>query len=307
VRELIHIGFPKTASTSIQHVFNNHTAITHIGKPRARKDPQVDEVLKYLLAADSRRFEEELPRLRAFLATIPRPETTLVLSEEVISVASFSMRPAIWGITFSVDHETIAARMARLFQDPVVVFVIREQVSLLESFYLQNLRKDVERSDIETWLSNMWTARRVFSLLNHFDYDEVHQVYANALGRDRVRVYVYEQARKDFRGFIEQMFRDHGLPDPEAAGAFAAQTHKNQRSPQEVSTFLLERKYPVLGVGKRFIPQFIKDRLKSRIRQDRPQMTLEWRARIRDHFGPGNARLATRLGLPLETFDYALR
>ncbi len=307
MRDLIHIGFPKTASTSIQHVFNNHPAVTHIGKPRARKDAKVDEVLKYLLAADTRRFDEELPRLRDFLASVPRPDTALVLSEEAISVASFSMRPAIWGITFSIDHETIATRLARLFKDPVVTFVIREQVSVLESFYLQHVRKGVESEEIERWISNMWDARRVYSLLNHFDYDEVHQAYATVLGRDSVRVYVYEEVRANFRGFIERLFRDHGLPDETHAGDLAEHTHKNQRSAEGVSSLLLERKYPVLRAGKRFVPRFIKDALKARMSQERPRMTPAWKQELRDHFAPGNSRLAERLGLRLADHGYAIR
>lgn len=108
MRPIIHIGPPKTASTSLQN-----GVIPKLGRPIQIKPPWV----------------KELCRLPTFEG--PTLAADVILSDEMLGDFAF----------FSPD--VIAQRLASVAEDGIIIYVQREPVDLFYSYYRQALRNGV--------------------------------------------------------------------------------------------------------------------------------------------------------------------
>ena len=134
---LIHIGYAKAASTSIQSVFGDPKTGFAVGRqPReySAKEVQNMSVISELALAHD--FE--------FSASTVRNEVSDVLSwagpagrTPVVSAERFSGH---W-VTGGYDAKTIADRIFEVWPTAKVLIVFREQRSMLNSVYRQYVRK----------------------------------------------------------------------------------------------------------------------------------------------------------------------
>ena len=70
--ELIHIGYPKTATTSMQDYFDRHPYFLNIGKPHVPKVKQYDDIIRHLIASDDNTFESEKPNIQTTIDNLKR-------------------------------------------------------------------------------------------------------------------------------------------------------------------------------------------------------------------------------------------
>lgn len=134
MKPLIHIGMPKTATTTLQKdIFTDESIFYPIGRYGAGGDScrtdGIRELIHEGLFLDSRNWKKRentyLEEVRAQLDFAEQSGRMPVLSNEGISMPGF----------FGSDLDSVFSRLLSLFGDAQIAVSIRNQRSVLKSFY----------------------------------------------------------------------------------------------------------------------------------------------------------------------------
>lgn len=292
LRVVLHPGFVKTATTSLQrNVFARHSGIFHLGRPAPT--PELERAIHAIAHADGtvydgRAVEKVIARA---LAAAPA-DRTVVLSNE-----NFALYEA-------TDRALVAERLAALLPGATVLFTIRRQQDLLPAWYLQKLEKYLKGGhhlDFATWL-RIKRREPHRSILAVLDFWPVIRHYARLFGEDRIRVLMFEDLRHDPGGFASALAGILGVDAAEVLGGL----RKEVRNPT------LTREY--YGFFRRFgglLPAWLARKLGNRmaglpgrrLRVEPDAGTLEL---VHALCAAGNAEIARRFGLDLAARGYPL-
>ena len=294
---LLHIGLPKTGTTSLQElVFSVHPEIRYFGQTNVWSDPDAKTVLRALLLGDT----TDLAAARSILAGAAVDHPAIVISDEALTLGEFMLRATRWPVCS--DHIAMARRARALLGDAQVLIVLRNQADWIESWHLQGLKsgKYVE-TDYRAWLKHDLgaSAERLLTLL---DYDVLYEAYRDVFGARQVHVRLYEQYRDHFEDLAA-----------ECAGLICVDADRAQR-------FILEGEARNVG-GSRYaglapiikrlaargpmrylldaLPVGLRGLLRNWFVRERSFSPLSEadRSAIRDRFAAGNIRLQRALGL----------
>ena len=187
---IIHIGYPKTASSWLQEEFfpkiENCTMI-----PRKK-------IQHYFLDPGAFEFNVENVK-KEFQA---EKDKHLLLSDELLLGR---LRPG--GVKGFVTKE-VANRLYSVFPDAHIILFIRNQVDMIASTYLQyvrsggnySIRKFMFPEDYEGSRSN----RLILLGLDYFLYHHVINYYKSLFGTEQVHVYLYEDLNKEPDEFLRK-------------------------------------------------------------------------------------------------------
>ena len=192
---------------------------------------------------------------------------------------------------WSQTPDVVAARLKEIVPAARVVMVIREQVSLLRSWYRWHggygqylfLNKLIDEPcelplTLPEWMHFQFQApdRNIIGCL---DYDDVVAAYEEQYGAGQVHVLAYEQLIRDPQGFAEQLAPvlevKPDLVRTAMTGAFENSETKAWDS--------RESGEPLPAT-----------------------MTADWKAKVHARFDAANARLEARRALGLGGYGYAL-
>ena len=187
---LLHIGYPKTASSWLQKKYfseiENCAIINRKVIQRCFLEPGA--------------FEFNANQTRKQFQT--EPGKHLLLSDELLLGR---LRPG--GVKGFVTKE-VANRLKSVFPEAQVILFIRNQVEMIASAYLQyvrsggnyGIRKFMFPEDYEGSRSN----RLVLLGLDYFLYHHVLDYYKKLFGEKNVHVYLYEELENNPKEFIRQ-------------------------------------------------------------------------------------------------------
>jgi hypothetical protein len=295
-RPVVHLGFHKTATTWFQRVALG----AHPGLAAHRHGPSRDDPLlqAWILDAD-RDFDAKRARqaYETRLAELPRADPeAVVISEERLSGHA---------ITGGYDTLRIAERIASTLPDALVWFVVREQVDMIESEYLQLVQEGTPARLRELLDFRPRLATVPGFDLGHYEYDRLADRYVELFGAERVRVFEFSSVIADPQKFLDDLAAFMGVtPWPRLPDA---QLHRrvNPTLPRRLlgvrrAMNHFERRalnpYPVLA-----LPPFwrgplwwLASHLPDR---RRPLIDTETAARLRVRYEPANVRLAARHGV----------
>ena len=200
----VHIGFPKTATTTLQGAMMRHPGVAYHGKGiRDRMtDTPSTELARRVFFSDRHDFRAKLPGLRDRMAAFPDAPTPVFVSDEAFSFAEHMQIGSRWQRQVVTDHEEVAERLAAVFPGARVVMSTRWQIDLLRSFYRQSVEVGHVSERFETYVDREIEAADHRSMLTALDYGRAHAAYAAAFGRERVHVFRFEEARADFAGYL---------------------------------------------------------------------------------------------------------
>lgn len=264
-RIYIHAGIPKTATTMLQqHLFAQHPQVRFLGKfenslIRGFRDETVRRVMISLLKqgsalddVDPELDQEDVAALQKMADDAVRDNKSLVVSAE--NFASGSIEANRWR----------AGLFKEIFTQGRVLLVVREPMEFIESHYFQHLKEyNLKQAsyqklkhklisepplyfDINRWLDVTWEEFRV----NHLEYAENANQYAEIFGRDSVKVMSFDLLKSDFRGFIFELSEWFGV-DPEISLQLCSGKRSNDRWTEHQietlkrleSSFWLRREY----------------------------------------------------------------
>lgn len=307
-RFVLHVGYPKTATTTFQqHVFPNHPGITYLGKniPSFRYgEPGLYELVEDLVQKST--FEWEGPEtLRAMLARLRAASDRRCV---LLSSESFIHPNAI-------DVGLVAERLAAAAGPCKILITIREQISSLLSWYWMHGRfaqyfaiggKETATPldypfSFHDWVT--WERTAPYkSYASTLHYDKVVAYYQRVFGADNVRVLLFEQFTSDAAAYTAALSDWLGV-DAEPMTRLAASRHEN-RSDKRTAPWIGQdaAQLGTSGTSKGLLARLLERRTASP-----PPPAIETTlASLRETFAPGNARLAARLGLPLDAHGYAV-
>jgi hypothetical protein len=277
-RVTIHIGLPKTATTTLQQkVFASHPGIFYLG-PKANY-LEFDKVMNGLCGADGLNYD---------------PELGLRVIERLLAPAKHAGKPCV------VSHEAISAqgrdrrlkaeRLKALFPDARIVLTVRRPEDLLVSVYLQWLKgfgdKRFEAPSLDLWLERDWQGAGRGNFLR-LQYEKLLELYRSLFGRMDVLLLFFEDLIDD-RGKFARQLSDFIDVDSQMTDDLLSQDKVNARmSALRYSEVRLYSSFPFLrsldGV-KRLLPgslrSFVKKRFGSEVTQ---KLSPKWRQKIRDY------------------------
>jgi len=297
-RVTVHIGLPKTATTTLQQkVFPAHPGIRYLG-PRAEY-PELDQAMSALCSADSLNYDaatglEVVDRLMSSPLGGERP---VVVSYEAVTAQGR-------------DRRLKAERLKGLFPDARIVFTVRRPEDMLVSVYFQWLKgfggKMREAPGLDAWLDqdqqDSWRGNFL-----RLQYEKVLELYRSLFGRANVLLVFFEDLIDDRAKFARQLSEFIGV-DSETTTNLLAQDKSNPRmSSLRYSELRFYSSFPLLqslqGVN-RYLPgslrSFVKKRMESEAKQD---LSPEWRRRIRAYAKAQNPSLEREFG-EIGKYDY---
>jgi hypothetical protein len=288
---VIQVGYPKTATTTFQrHVFPEHHGIFYVGKliPSFGYIREgLYELVEDLLTSSTlewqgpKRLQDEFVRLRE-----QANGRTMLLSSEAF------VHP------YAIDIGLVADRLAKAAGPCRILITIREQISAILSWYWMHGRYGqyltiggkYEDDALEyplsfaTWLKLQRSAvtRNFISTLH---YDRVVECYQRVFGAENVRVLLFEELRADrdryFESLADWLKIDCGslrhLADGDNENVSLGR--KSSWSARDAETLLAQDVRPDVST--------LLEELKSMYR-------------------PGNTRLAERVGLNLDRYEYPI-
>jgi hypothetical protein len=304
----IHIGFPKTGTTTQQmHLFGKHSQIDYLGKPYA-DDSLKREILRLVMEEsttyDSTALKEYLARQKE--KGNHKEKRVTVLSDELLVSAS-KVR----------DKGGVAHRLKDIFPGAKILVTVRNQLSILKSAYINGGRLikylpqkiDGLAISMPEWLEISWETRDR-NYIGNVRYIDTIDYYARLFGKENVLVLLFEDFIKDKETFAQQV---SGFLNIDAAESLRhlGEKHENEtlkRSQLELELFLTK-----LGIygRRRFITGAIRrlHKLKYLFRKDgKARITIppEWEKRLKDLYIEGNRKLVEHYQLPLEKYNYPL-
>ena len=299
--EVIHIGFPKTASTTLQeHVFSKMPAVSNVGRPFTHPDEAL--LINGLALDDDRdyRHADIAARIAAGRASDAR---VLVYSDETV--------------VNSPIRSIAAKRLKQHMPDARIIAVVRNQFDALTSYYVgqgRHVRRAPEpfagrHVAFDNFLTFQFKNTKQ-GVLPTFDYAGVLDIYADLFGPERINVLLYENLKRKETEFVEQLAGLLDLPAKEIPVPSGAPRENLRPDAGQVRYQALRMRF-LRGVPvSRIVPgaPTLKRGVQKLLGSGGLNTTLtpSWRAQVTKYYGANNARLAETHGLDLGAHGYPL-
>jgi len=302
---IIHPGYCKTATTSLQKfLLVNHSQIISLGKPWNEKNSNFSRELKKHegLYFNNKKTTSILNNL---LNVGNKHKTVAVLSDETIHKDTAKVG---W----------FAGRIKDLFPEAEILLTIRNQPSIIESYYMDSGRilklqpKPFDNRFItfDAWLEWSWINWEN-SFLGLIDYQKSIEMYQNKFGIDKVHILLYEELLNDSEEYIKKLSAILGIDSDEAMGCLLGKNSNSQASHRSIKYAKLRESFfpnnlvdliPFSNGLQKFVQQYISLGPNGK----KQKIPNEWLNKINESYKNGNNVLVDKYNLPLKKYDYPL-
>ncbi len=288
----LHLGYTKAASTTLLHnLFLRHPQLAYLDL--LSSDRRIAELMHQVRTCQLHRVgREDLAYARERIRDCMEQDLRVHVTSQ-IAVSRHDRANARW----------LAGTLHELFGEARIIFVIREQVDLLKSFYFWAIGTDKINVSIDDFMRMLWQDP-FHGMAGSLDYHQQVSLYAREFGRDRVSVFLYERIREDYAGFLGEICGTMGIDPGRLPQGEGRERHMARMS----HLYYLRKRYGLLpGLQfSRYLPPSLA-RSVRRITGRRAEVAVPaaWRTGIRDFYRESNRALAGEWGLPLERFGYA--
>ena len=305
MRQIIHIGGNKTASTTLQRgLFAADKRIRYLGEDC-----------------------EDYAQLRPLLESMVQDDDSFF--DEVATAAMFAQRfTAHDGTVYVYSNEDVmtsrlasvcAQRLKKLLPAATVVMVMRNQLTAWPSWYANHgafltwvprryWRRPVE---LEEWLDFCFAfpKRTPVEALNYFRF---FRMFADLFGADRVKVLYYEELLENPSRYYARWDELLGLPAGEAFKTLHGKAERQRNSGRRIAydhwktmaATVVPGLAPAEDTLMRTLPalaRWIDSGAPARI-----ELSDTWKTRIRDYYASTNAQLAELVGPEMARYGYPL-
>ena len=298
----VHIGFPKTGTTTLQSlVFNRHLEIFNLGKPYANGELQL--LVRTLAVGDPKTYDWDGVG-RSFQAhvkaALPASGARLIM----MSDERLTGNPR-------VPRAVQAVRLFQLFGDSKILIVIREHRDMLRSMYYQSMRgANVKRhfSTFSDWLGEAFE-KAESGPLARLEYLHTVEAYANCFERDRIKVLLFETLLQDQQKFADELSGFLGVDAEETRRLIAGRGLNPRMSTADLRLKHIVARFPGAETLRRIAPPPLRKAARSALGGSQPVEVVfpaDLSNRIENHFRAQNRTLAARYDLPLAARGYAV-
>ena len=301
----LHVGYPKTATTTLQKkLFARHPGICYLGKPLAGK---LQDIEQCILRLDSIQFERALPGLQEKFAALvqdcPEQQNMLISHEGFLRAARYEGH----------DIGRTAERLKQVFSEPAgdeievhVLITIRKQVDIIPSYYFDSVSRSPDRFHrfIDSSLENPQ-----YGYFPSLFYDQVIGYYAALFGRERLRVLPFEAFISRRENFLDTLAGYLGIDAGECLGLVGGKSHNVKMRAGE-GYRLSAHEYVLDRINRRRqeerqLPKTLRMLLKRiPVKNYEFAMTADERSRVQKLFADSNRQLSGEFDLDLEEYGY---
>jgi len=184
----VHIGCHKTGTTWLQrYYFPNHPAIRYLNH-----GPNPD-AFRFLLRADEDQWNTGTAKDLLKQMNHDNGGKANLYSEENLS-------GNLWSACR--DSMQIAHRLRQTCESAKIIIVIRSQIEMLRSIFVQYVHEGGWRN-IKSFLGDQTLAGK--TLMEHLKYAPLINTYIQLFGKNNVHVGIYEEFAADPQGFLEEL------------------------------------------------------------------------------------------------------
>lgn len=300
-RLFIHVGFPKTASSTLQkHLFARHSGISYLGKPFSDAMARVE---KAMLTLDDTAFEQERPCLERLVRdeiAKARDGRLLISHEGFLRNTRYGHHDL--GTTARRIHQTFAGALGP-DGDLRIILCLRRQADLILSHYAHFVRGS--QDDFDSYIEAVLENPREGFAASLF-YDELLSHYADIFGRDNLDILLFEDLLGDSERFLGKLSDILGI-DPAESLRLIEGKHEKRKAKVSDAYLVKPKKTGRRASWRRFL-ESVRTAVGSNAAGAGTLVALrpDQERRLSDVYRRGNSRLMDRFGLPLDKHDYPL-
>lgn len=320
----IHIGMPKTGTKTLQMcLFARHSQVDFLGTytghpkrwPRQCRDRDVEELMAELIW--DRHERPDLERAAACFKRAVKPSLDRGLTPVWSWESLMENRPEV--------QRQRAENLKVIFGDCKIIATIRHPIKLLESLYLQLLKRDniggmahVGRppryEPIDEWILENWD-RIGDAPKSHLEYPEALEIYADVFGRENVGVFLFEQLLNDPRRYYAGVCEFVGIAAEEAISHCEGERENQRWTRQQMMRLQSIHSSWIASTVFRYSPRGFRRRLLGlhddhgcailhREPAARATISTPLKERVHEKTRAGNRRLMEQWNLPLADYQY---
>lgn len=294
-RITVHIGLPKTGSTTLQEtLFSYHPDIKYIGQTNIWKSEESKLVLKALLLDKHKNKAVEI------LKSYNKSNQKIVISDEAISLGEFMQRGSLWGI--KTDHMINAERINKIIDNARILIVLRKQDDWFESWFKQGLKTGKYLSNtFQNWFNNELSGDERQHLMSLLNYHQLVDAYTYYFGEEYVHIYFYEDYKDKFHLLARDIASNMGI-DTEKAELLTRKQLRNVTKKQYQGSAIFLKKIASTHSGRKIVPLLPERIIKENIRRifkrqyNYPEMNRNEKIDIMSNFNVSNKKLFKRIG-----------
>lgn len=222
---LIHIGFPKCGSTSLQRdFFLKYPEFRYLGTGMKVDHLSRDAyyALLNLASLDSATYPDHAARIKVAINKYFETSKQAVVSSEFLTATSHTpFEYEAWA-----DQGLVAQRLKELFPDAEILIVIRNQLKALPSFFAEYLKQPYSRVRWNEYIDTAMASAQKGngSMFHRLNYYATYRTYAELFGEEKVHVVLLEDVARSGEGLIQQI-----ADILEFSGTFDAEEYRFQR------------------------------------------------------------------------------
>jgi hypothetical protein len=314
----IHLGLPKTASTTLQtQLFEHHSQLHYFGKftkggvHQPVRPAFLAKQVKILHAGADNILEQSIPDQLAYAA---KHKLTPLLSQEGLANGTPERK------------REQAQRFKETFGPCSAILVLREPTSFIQSFYtqqlvnfhtisfgqraqwMQQLGKPPRYFDVNQWLDLCWNPQnppqKILSTADTAD------IFADVFGRENIHLFIFEELVQTPERFLKRLSDCLNIDTAESI-----QLTLRKRVNDRITADIVDQ---IKTMEKSFMQRHRFRRADTQTRWDmlfsdpgcteklRPELSNAWKKTIQEFCRDQNHRLAEDWNLPLADYGYTL-
>ena len=198
IADFIHVGDYKTGTSWLQQtVFPFHPEIQYLGDHFQKSE--LNQALRELV--DIRDLDFDADKIKSvFVQNIESNDKIVGISREALSQSNY----------ITGEHALRnAQRLKAVFGEVKIIYVIREQISMLGSIYSQYLKMGGTRS-FEDWFLDPIECKGIIERLK---YDKNIEMYQEIFGKENVLTLLFEELKHDKKTFLKKLYSFIGCKD----------------------------------------------------------------------------------------------
>jgi len=320
---VIHIGMPKTGTKTLQMcLLARHSQVDYLGTYTGKKvpfqqcrDAEIEKLMTELLWDN---FENP-----------DWDQCERIVQESIQPMKTLGLVP-VWSWESLIENshrvqKIRAENLKKILGNCRIVVTIRHPFKLIESLYLQLLKRDnvgshakvgtpIRYQSLDEWMTEMWEQEALPPKV-HLEYAQSIQMFADVFGQENVGLFLFEDLVQKPELYYQSICEFMGV-DASQAWEHVSGEKQNQR--WTVNQIDRLKRISESYVKSRMFQYSSRNRRKKMIgipgthtktREDlsgpaKASLSQDWQHKIEEKTAEGNRMLAKLWSLPLQEYGY---